>query len=143
LSLRANAHATKVTFGAFRLRLSLLFVPAFDHQLRRRERRYDLRLPVSVNLQSDISGEIMAVSENISSHGILLSSKAAIPEGTSIELMVALRSPSPWGNTHLTATGKVLRLERRGSGSFAVAVCCDERPFKTTHHGSPKLSDCG
>ena len=143
LSFRANAHATGVTFDAFRLQLSLLFVPAFDYQLRRRERRYDLRLPVSVSLYSDIPGEIMAVSENISTHGILLSSEAAIPEGTSIELMVALRRPPPWGNTHLTAAGKVLRLERRGSGGFALAVCCDERPFKTTHHGSPKLSDCG
>jgi hypothetical protein len=93
------------TFDALRLQLSLLFVPAFDYQLRRRERRYDLRLPVSVSLHSDISGEIMAVSENISSNGILLSAEAAIPEGTSIELMVALRRPSPWGNTHLTAAG--------------------------------------
>jgi hypothetical protein len=130
-----------VTFGAFRLQLRLLFVPAFDYQLRRRERRYDLRLPVSVSLHSDIPGEITAVSENISCHGILLSAEAAIPEGTSIKLMVALRSPSPWGNTHLAAAGRVLRLERRGSGSFAVAVCCDKRPFKTTHQGSPKLSE--
>jgi hypothetical protein len=138
-SLRANAHATKVTFDAFRLQLSLLFVPAFDYQLRRRERRYDLRLPVSVSLHSHIPGAIMAVSENISSHGILLSSEAAIPEGTSIKLMVALRHPSARGNTHLTAAGKVLRLER-GANRFAVAVCCDERPFKTTH-GSPNLSE--
>ncbi len=71
LSLRANAHATKVTFDAFRLQLSLLFVPASEYQLRRRERRYDLRLPVSVSLHSDIPAEIMAVSENISSNGIL------------------------------------------------------------------------
>ena len=115
-------------------------MPAFEYQLRRRERRYDLRLPVSLTPHCDTPGEIMAVSENISCHGILLFADAAIPEGTSIELMVALRSPSPWGNTHLTAAGRVLRVERRGSGSFAVAVCCDERPFKTTHHGSPKLS---
>jgi hypothetical protein len=87
LSLRANAHATKVTFDAFMLQLSLLFVSAFEYQLRRRERRYDLRLPVSVSVHSDIPSEIMAVSENISSHGILLSSEAAIPEGTGIELM--------------------------------------------------------
>jgi hypothetical protein len=130
-----------VTFDAFRLQLSLLFVPASEYQLRRRERRYDLRLPVSVSLHSHIPGAIMAVSENISSHGILLSSEAAIPEGTSIKLMVALRHPSARGNTHLTATGRVLRMERRGSRGFAVAVCCDERPFKTTHHGSPKLSE--
>ena len=127
-----------MTFDAFRLQLSLLFVPAFDYQLRRRERRYDLRLPVSVSLYSDIPGEIMATSENISTHGILLSSEAAIPEGTSVELTVALQRPSQWGNTHLTAAGRVLRLERRGSGGFAVAVCCDERPFKTS---SPKLSE--
>src|ERR1700732_2069597 len=141
LSLCANPHATKVTFGVCWHQLTLLFVPALDYQLRRREPRYDLRLPVSVSLRSDIPSEIMAVSENISSHGILLSSEAAIPEGTSIKLMVALRHPSARGNTHLTATGRVLRMERRGSRGFAVAVCCDERPFKTTHHGSPKLSE--
>ena len=141
MSFRANDLATKVTFCTFRLQLSLLFVQAFDYQLRRRERRYDLRLPVSVSLHSDIPAEIMAVSENISSHGILLSSDAAIPEGTGIELMVALRRPSPWGNTHLTAVGRVVRLEPRGLGSFAVAVCCNERPFKTTQQGSPSHAE--
>jgi hypothetical protein len=119
-----------------------VFVPASEYQLRRREPRYDLRLPVSVSLRSDAPGEIMAMSENISSHGILLSAEAAIPEGTSIKLMVALRSSSPSRNTYLTAAGRVLRLERRGTGNFSVAVCCDERPFQTTHHGSPKLSEC-
>jgi hypothetical protein len=117
-------------------------VPPSEYQLRRREPRYDLRLPVSVSLRSQIPGEIMAVSENISSHGILLSAEAAIPEGTSIKLMVALRSSSPSRNTYLTAAGKVLRLERRDAGSFAMAVCCDERPFQTTHHGSPRFSEC-
>ena len=53
LSLRANTHATKVPFGGLRLQLRLLFVPAFDYQLRRSERRYDLRLR---SLHSDIPG---------------------------------------------------------------------------------------
>ena len=79
--------ATRVTFDAFRLQLSLLFVPTFEYPLPRRERHYDLRLPLSVSLHSDVPGEITVVSGNISSHGILLSSKAAIPEGTSIKLM--------------------------------------------------------
>jgi hypothetical protein len=131
-----------VTFGVFWHQLTLLFVPALDYQLRRREPRYDLRLPVSVSLRSDMPSEIMAVSENISSHGILLSAEAAIPEGTSIKLMVALRSPSTSRSTYLIAAGKVLRLEQRGSGSFAMAVSCDERPFQTTRHGSPRLSEC-
>jgi hypothetical protein len=117
-------------------------VPSSEYQLRRREPRYDLRLPVSVSLRSEAPREIMAVSENISSHGILLSAEAAIPEGTSIKLMVALHSTIPSRSTYLTAAGRVLRLEPRGPGSFAMAVCCDERPFQTTHHGSPKLSEC-
>ncbi len=69
----------------------------------------------TVNDSGDIPGKIMTVSENISSPGILLFSEAAIPGGTNIKLMVDLRSPSSWGNTHLSAGGRVLRLERRGS----------------------------
>jgi PilZ domain-containing protein len=128
-----------VTFGVFWHQLNLLFVATSAYPLRRREPRYDLRLPVSVSLRSNVPGEFMAVSENISAHGILLSTETAIPEGSNIKLLVALRSPTPSRNTYLTAAGRVLRLERRGSGGFIMAVCCDERPFQATRYGSPKL----
>ena len=128
-----------MTFGVFWRQLNLLFVASAEYPLRRREPRYDLRLPVSVSLRSGAPGEFMAISENISAHGILLSTEAPIPEGSNIKLLVALRSPTPSRNTYLTAAGRVLRLERRDSGGFAMAVCCDERPFQATRYGSPKL----
>jgi hypothetical protein len=106
---------------------------------RRREPRYDLHLPVSVSLGGGAPLELTAVSENISAHGILLWAEAAIPAGTDIKLVVVVRSVVPPRNTYLTAAGKVLRLEKRDSSSFGVAVCCDEHPFQMTHSDSPRF----
>jgi hypothetical protein len=90
----------------------------------RRDIRYPLNLPVSVKLAHK---EMHARSENISLRGILLSSAFLIPEGSTVEVAVgAAHRPDP--GIQLSARGKVLRVQPKASGNFAVAIAF-ERPF--------------
>jgi hypothetical protein len=84
----------------------------------RRDVRYPLQLPVSVKLAHK---EMRARSENISLGGILLSSAFLIPEGSAVEVAVGVANlPDP--GTLLSARGKVLRVQPRPTGDFAVAI---------------------
>jgi PilZ domain len=86
----------------------------------RRSARYPLRLLVSVKLADQ---EICARSENISLSGILLSSESLIPQGSAVALQVGIgQIPTP---LFLTACGRVLRVQSRASGNFAIAIECD------------------
>jgi hypothetical protein len=90
----------------------------------RRDNRYPLHLPVSVKLAHK---EVHAHSENISLRGILLSSAFLIPEGSTVEVAVGVAHlPDP--GIQLSARGKVLRVQPKVSGNFAVAIAL-ERPF--------------
>jgi hypothetical protein len=94
------------------------------YQPARRSPRYHLHLPVSVKVADR---EIQARSENLSLHGILLTSAYLIPVGSSVELTVGARQLSD-NRVPLTARGKVLRVQPQAAGNFAVAIECD-RPF--------------
>ncbi|HWX91492.1 MAG TPA: PilZ domain-containing protein [Terriglobales bacterium] len=97
----------------------------------RRYVRYPLHLPVSVRLDDQ---EIRTQSENISIRGILLSCASPIPEGSAVELAITVGSlPNP--AVFLFARGTVLRVQRKPSGDFAVAIECD-RPFGLTRQNS-------
>jgi hypothetical protein len=62
-----------------------------------------------------------AHSENISLGGILLSSAVLIPEGSAVELSVGVEHlPDP--GVLLRARGKVLRVQSKVTGDFAVAI---------------------
>jgi hypothetical protein len=75
-----------------------------------------------------------AQSENISLHDILLANAFLIPEGSTVELAVAVgRMPNP--DLFLTSRGRVLRVRMKGSGDFAVAIEF-ERPFELTRGSS-------
>ena len=91
----------------------------------RRDIRYPLQLPVSVKLAHK---EIRARSENVSLGGILLSSAFLIPEGSVVEVALGVTHlPEP--GTLLSARGKVVRVQPRATGDFAVAVKL-ERAFE-------------
>jgi PilZ domain-containing protein len=92
---------------------------------RRRDIRYPLHLPVSLKLADK---EIRTQSENVSLGGILLSSAFMIPEGSAVGVEVGVAHPSQLGAL-LTAKGKVVRVQTRPGGDFAVAVQL-ERPFE-------------
>jgi hypothetical protein len=94
-------------------------------QPERQNVRYPLHLPVAVKLGQE---EMHTQSENISLNGILLSSAFLIPEGSTVELAVGVAQvPSP--GILLIARGKVLRVQPKASGNFAVAIEC-ECPFE-------------
>ena len=98
------------------------------HRPERRSSRYPLHLPVSVKLADD---EMRARSENISLGGVMLSTAFLIPEGSTVELVILMRMP---GSTpFLAGRGRVLRVQQKTSGDFAVAIECD-RPFRIVRH---------
>ena len=98
------------------------------HSPRQPERqnvRYPLHLPVAVKVGQE---EMHTQSENISLNGILLSSASLIPAGSTVELAVGV-AQLPRPGILLTARGKVLRVQPKASGNFAVAIEC-ECPFE-------------
>jgi len=98
--------------------------------MERRGIRYPLQLPVSLRLAHK---EVHARSENISLGGILLSSAFLIPEGATVEVAVGVaQRPDP--GTELSAWGKVLRVQPKATGGFAVAIGF-ERPFELGPQG--------
>jgi len=80
----------------------------------RRDARYPLNLPVSVKLDRE---EMRVESENINLGGILLSSAFPIPEGSTVNLAIGVSHV-----TFLSARGKVVRVEAKIAGNFAVAI---------------------
>ncbi|HEY6337639.1 MAG TPA: PilZ domain-containing protein [Candidatus Sulfotelmatobacter sp.] len=90
----------------------------------RRDIRYPLHMPVTLKLAHQ---RTQARSENISLRGILLSSASQIPEGSTVEVAVGVATLPDHG-VQLSASGKVLRVQPKPSGSFAVAIEF-ERPF--------------
>jgi hypothetical protein len=91
----------------------------------RREFRYPLHLPVLIKMARE---EMRGRSENISLGGILLSSASLIPEGTMVEVAVGVdHTPDP--GILLSARGRVLRVQPKDTGDFAVAIRL-ERSFQ-------------
>lgn len=98
---------------------------SFSQQQERRDVRYPLHLPVSIKLAQK---EMHTHSENISVRGIFLSIGFAIPKDSTIEVVVEVSNvlePS----IRLGAHGKVIRVQPKASGDFAVAIAF-ERPFR-------------
>ncbi len=86
----------------------------------RRDVRYPLHLPVLIRMAA-ARKELRARSENISLSGILLSSSFLIPEGSAVEISIGVEHlPDP--GILLSAHGKVLRVQSKETGDFAVAI---------------------
>lgn len=93
-----------------------------QHRPERRDFRFPLHLPVLVKMPP--LKELHARSENISMGGILLSSAFLIPEGSAVEVSIGVEHmPDP--GILLSARGKVLRVHRKDTGEFAVAIRLD------------------
>ncbi len=84
----------------------------------RRDIRYPLHLPVSLRVADQ---ELHTRSENISLGGILLSSAFLIPEGSAVEVAFGVTSLPDIG-TQSSVRGKVLRVQPKATGGFAVAI---------------------
>jgi PilZ domain-containing protein len=79
---------------------------------------------------TESASETNGLSENISMHGILVSTKSPIREGTQVKIVITLPRAQSVRNARLEASGTVLRSEQRESNTFAVAVSCAEHPFR-------------
>ena len=97
----------------------------FPPRPERRDIRYPLHLPVSLKLAHK---ELHTRSENISLGGILISSAFLIPEGSTVEVAFGVAHPPNTG-TQSSARGKVLRVQPRATGDFALAIAF-EHPFR-------------
>lgn len=91
----------------------------------RRGIRYSLNLPVSLTLAHK---KFLARSESISLGGIRLSSASFIPEGSVVEVEVRI-AHLPQPGTSLSARGKVLHVQPKATGDYAVAIAF-ERPIQ-------------
>lgn len=94
----------------------------------RSEPRYDLRLPVQLSAAGANGSEIFGLSENISAHGVLLLTDAPLLEDARLSLAIVVGALGSSKVTRLLANGKVVRVERRSTGGFAIAFWC-RRPF--------------
>ena len=99
-----------------------------DH---RAEARYELCLPVVISSRVDGLGQLLAVSRNISVHGILLRTQSPLPQDAPLTLRVALQSGAA-RDVYLTASGKVVRFAKHSAEGYIIAVRCDERPFRVS-----------
>jgi len=96
-----------------------------EQRERRRERRFLVREPALVRVSPEDLVDITAISENLSTSGVLLRSASLVPRHSRVRVRVQL----PTG-AELRATGEVARVESSGSGGyFAIAVKCDH-PFE-------------
>ena len=118
-----------MTFGTRENGSNLRSLPRSTQMITRREPRYDLCLPVSLRVSNSPSCDLTAMSENISVHGVLLATQSPICEGTDVQLTVTFAPVTSSRTVRFVATGRVLRLQRRSTGGFAVAVSCAEHPF--------------
>jgi len=101
--------------------------------VRRRGVRFQLRLPITVTLESRNSVQLIGKTENISSRGVLFSAKSTLPFGSIVKLEVRLPGGSVRSRVAMEATGTILRISEQ-RGRFAVAVGC-EQPFQIVHRG--------
>jgi hypothetical protein len=90
-----------------------------------RHTRYPLHLPVLLKVADK---ELRTRSENISLGGILLSSASLIPEGSMVEVAFGVAS-LPNTGIQSGVRGKVLRVQAKATGDFAVAIAF-EHPFR-------------
>ena len=88
---------------------------------RRSERRYPIRQPVFVKFQAGERGEVEAVAQNVSAHGLLLRCETLIPIRSKIEVTLCFPNARP-----LVGAGEVLRVDQPAAvRGFLIAVRCE------------------
>jgi hypothetical protein len=94
------------------------------HLKERRYRRFDLQLPVSLTFPSaGVVRELVGVSKNVSSGGLLLKTSDQIPPNTRVSLTIKVEVPRSSRPVRLQGEGEVVRVERLEAGSgFAIAI---------------------
>jgi len=104
-------------------------VPLTSYSEQRSELRYGLHLPVQVSPEDVFAGEIAALSENISAHGILLRAGVPIAEGTMLRMVITVKVSGGSKTSRLLNAGRVLRVTPCRTSGFLIAIRC-VRPFR-------------
>jgi hypothetical protein len=87
----------------------------------RRDPRFLVREAAVISYRDRLSAAIVAVTENLSTRGVLLRSVELIPEGSKVDITIKI----PTG-AHLKAAGVVTRTSQKvADGPFLIAVACD------------------
>lgn len=104
-----------------------LIKPKFDPK-DRKHRRFCLRYPVQIRLQSGGSVyELQTITENISVGGLLLRATAPIPHEAPLNFVLTLHGGRIVRPIQLTGQGHVVRVQMEESGpDFLLAVQCNQ-----------------
>jgi PilZ domain len=90
----------------------------------RKYRRFNLRYPVRVTLQSgECVSQIEAMSRNVSIGGLLLETHSLIPEHSQVSFVMTIAGPPVPHPVELVGEGSVVRVERTPE-TVRVAVEC-------------------
>jgi hypothetical protein len=93
---------------------------------RRTERRYYFQQPAFLRFQRINGSEVETVTDNVSTHGLLLRSEAQVALSSTVNVILGL----PYGCSLLEGAGLVCRVEKPSAGGpFLIAVRC-EAPLK-------------
>jgi PilZ domain len=81
----------------------------------RRNQRFELRLPLQI-VGSGTNVKVNGETRNVSSSGVLFTSKSPVPIGDAIEYMITFpKAPGARSEVRLRCVGKVLRQERESA----------------------------
>jgi len=98
---------------------------------RRRARRFDLSLPVTLLAAEETTGDKQTVrTKDISSTGMFIEFDENVQIGTKIELIVDLpQEITQAGTVRLSCTGRVVRIDRTKPSRPGVAVSIERYQF--------------
>ncbi|HYM06734.1 MAG TPA: PilZ domain-containing protein [Terriglobales bacterium] len=94
----------------------------------RRTARFELHLPVHIMRTGAGWVSHDALTQNISSRGVLFTSDVDVPIGSGIEYVVTL-SVAPGSHVEVHCFGKVVRFEKSPSEGYLIAVTLDRYRF--------------
>jgi hypothetical protein len=104
-------------------------------QEQRKQRRFDLRLPIEVVSMGSHDVRRVTETRNLSSGGVLFASESEVPVGEQIEYTITLPGGETKESIRLHCMGKVVRSEERESrdeaapSSYTVAATLERYEF--------------
>ncbi|HEX6466067.1 MAG TPA: PilZ domain-containing protein [Terriglobales bacterium] len=107
----------------------------------RANRRFSLRLPVSIRYTDGRPEEIPAETTNVSAHGVFFNVQSRLAEGSRIEFTMTLPPEVTMTDAiRVRCRGKVVRVDSGGSGQeIGVAVLIEQYDFIADPVGLDKL----
>jgi len=92
----------------------------------RKYRRFDLRYPIHVKVQSGtVASELEAITTNVSLGGLLLQTASLIPPHSRVSFVLTLKGGRIVHPVEVVGEGEVVRVQPSGlGGGFAIAVEC-------------------